>query len=76
MRVRVTGRPLDPLIGSPRTQNRKLTVSMSKHRCSLSMSNSPGVIGGSGDGQERGVVLASDLEESDKERAMGLEQTG
>lgn len=40
----------------------KLTVSMSKHRCSLSMSNSPGVMGGSGDGQERGVELASDLD--------------
>lgn len=34
---------------------------MSKHRCSLSMSNSPGVIGGSGDWHDRGVVLALEL---------------
>lgn len=39
----------------------KLTVSMSKHSCSLSMSNSPGVIGGSGDWHDRGVVLALEL---------------
>lgn len=44
-----------------------LTVSMSKHRFSLSMSNSPGVIGGSGDGQEWGVLLAVDLEKHNKE---------
>lgn len=39
----------------------RLTVSRSKHRCSLSMLNSPGVIGGSGDRQDSGVLLASGL---------------
>ncbi len=48
--------------GPPNSNACKLTASMSKHRCSLSMSNSPGVIGGSGDWQEGGVVLALELE--------------
>lgn len=38
-----------------------LTESKSRHRCSLSMLNSPGVIGGSGDWQGGGELLPLEL---------------